>query len=552
MLSCTLTWNTVHLSQRVFYRTRKPWLQLDILGCFAIHGKLTKGDAEAILRKQHGDILDSFDKLERKQLIRKIGSVYGRGRKQFYYKITEKGLVILFTFEPIEPIKFWKSIFGYFHHFNNEYKMTSEKVNELFLQFRNSYFRYSHYNLPVQFDTFEGVCSSWFKHLERCSRIDKKRIKIEQKIIEALAVRPKMTLSELATEIREVDSDVSKLLSNYTVDSFDPPASEELGLILRNMMDYNIVDRRFNDEFHTNFLLHNLVRVKQTDRQDKYELSLFGVLLVLNLIRYHDMNKLNNGLYYGNTFSFSRYFDLVAINYKNNLPLIFGKWKILKKVLKSFAAYNFDIIFDEQKCLDHVQRESVRRGGNREIFDGIEDIAKYSHDQLYDLAKAGQVVSFRYLTGILHEDINEYSRSYNDDYLSRNEIKVDRPDLNRLTYVYKLLMGLLLMLSPIEYLMSNQQSPELQQIATKTELLDMMEESFADKISAMYYFNLFEREFRTVVNIDKKYYSGFKSPKQSLFMILQKDSEASLKDWLTKWLTDIADLQKENYEILRP
>jgi hypothetical protein len=365
-------------------------------------------------------------------------------------------------------------------------------------------------------------------------------------------VHPGTRLKEISKEIGEAESDVDAVLHTYTHGSFNQPTFGKFGLIFRNMMDENMMDRKFNDEFHTNFLLHNLVRANRTDQQDKYELSLFGVVLALNLIRYHDMNKLNDGLFYGNTLSFAKYFDIVAANYKNSLSLIFGKWKLLKKVLKLFAAYNFDITLDGQS-IDHSKRESVRRGGNREIFDGIEDIAKYRYQQLYDLAKAGQAVSFRYLTGLLHEDINEYSRSYRGDYLIRNEIKVDGPDLNRLIHVYKLLMSLLLMLSPIEYLMSNDQSSELQQIATKTELLDMMEESFADEISAMYYFNLFdERESGTVASIDKKYYLGLKSPKQWLRMILRNDAEGSLKGWFNKWMIDIADLQKENYEILNP
>ena len=80
-----------------------------------------------------------------------------------------------------------------------------------------------------------------------------------------------------------------------------------------------------------------------------------------------------------------------------------------------------------------------------------------------------------------------------------------------------------------------------------------MEVSFADEISAMYYFNLFnDQEFETVASIDKKYYRSLKSPKWCLYMILRNDAERSLIDWFNKWLKDIADLQKENSEILKP
>jgi DNA-binding PadR family transcriptional regulator len=539
------------MNRNELYRTRKPWLQLDILGCLVLHGELTKGNAEDLLSKRHGDILDSFKKLEKKSYIEKGRLAFGRGRKQFYYRITEKGLLVLLTFEEKpNPIKFWKSLFGYCHHFDSKNRVTYEKVLHLLSLFGKTYFKYSHYNLPSQLDNFQNMRESWINHLGQGS--ERKKVSTEQKIIEFLGVHPlRATLKEITEEIGESESDTKRILYTYTYNSFNPPSSTESNLIFRSMMNSNIMDRKYNDEFHTSFLLHNLVRVDQTRPQERYELSLFGILLLLNLIRYHDMNKLKFGLFYGDTLSFAKYFDIVAVNYKNRFPLIFGKWKLLREELKLFAAYNFDITLDVRKRLDHSKRDPIRRGGNREIFDGIEDIANSRYEQLYDLAKAGQAISFRYLTGILHED-QSYSKRYRGDYLIRNEIDASNPDPNKLTQVYKLVMGLLLMLSPIEYLVANNQSSEVRQVATKSELLDMMEESFVDEISAMYYFNLFtEKGFGSVAGLAKRYYPSFTSPKQCLNMILRNDAGGALKDWYNKWLTDIAEIHKENHEILK-
>lgn len=545
--------NTVHLDvvQNGFYRTRRPWLRLDILSALVLHGELTKGSAEKILNKRHGDILDSFDSLEKKELIKKGRLAYGRGREQFYYKITDKGLVTLFTFEPVCPSKFWKSIFGYFHHFNKEYKITSETVYELFLQFGKVYFRYSHYNLPVQYDTFVGMRNRWFKHLKKSSRTGVKKITIEQKIIEALALHPRLTLKDLSMEIGEAEIDVNRVLRTYTPDSFNPSRSKESGLILRNMMN-DITDRKFDDEYHVSFLFHNLVRINEEDHVHNYELTLFGVVLALNLVRYHSTHKLDNGSFYGTTLSFSKYFETIVDNYKNSLPLIFDKWRLLKKVLGTFAFYNFDVTLDRLER----SRASIRKGGNREIFDGIKDIKEYRYQQLYDFAKAGQAVSFIYLTGISYTSVSDtISRGYRGDYILRNEIKIDRPDLERLAPVHNLLMGLLLMLSPVEYLTSAAQSTEIQQVITKPELLKIMEESLADEISALYYFNLFDlQEFRTVFSVDKMRHSAPESsiPKECLYRILRNDVKGSLRDWFNRWITDIAELQKENYKILKP
>jgi hypothetical protein len=527
-------------------------LQVEILGCLVLKGRLSKRMIELILNHHyHADIHLACKKLEKEELIKRDGDnwIEGRGRRQYFYRITEKGLKLLITDEPIHPLKFWKATFGYSHHCSNKQQLPPERIHELFICFANEYFKYKHYNLPVQFDTFRNMHDRWFKQLERNYKNDSKKISIGQKIIEALAVRPRITLKELSTEIHEADLDVSKVLSTYMHDSFSPQTFEELGLIFPNMMDDDLMDRKFYEEYRTRFLLHNLVRVNRINHQDNYELTLFGVVLLLNLIRCHGMDRLSVGLFYGNTLSFSRYFDKVATNYQCCLPLIFGKWKLLKKVLKSFAAYNFDVTFG------HSRRVSIRRGGNREIFDGIEDITKYQHQQLYDLAKAGQAVSFRYLTSISHSGTDTNSREYPVDYVLRNEIKIDSPDLEKLASVYNLLMGLLLMLSPVDYLTTKDQSSDLQQILTTPELLKIMEESFADEISALYYFNLFDvQEFETEATMDRIRYTIPESsiPKECLYKILQNDNSGFLKDWINKWITDIADLQLENYKILKP
>jgi hypothetical protein len=547
--------NTIPLSREGrWYRTRKPRLQIEILGCLVLRGGLSKKMIESIqTHHHHADILLACKNLEKEGLIEKDGDkwIEGRGRRQYLYRITEKGLRLLITDEPVRPLKFWKAVFGYFHHFNNKQQLTSEKVYVLFICFTSEYFKYKHHKLLAQLDSFQDMRDRWFKYLEQKCENDSKKVSIGQKIIEALAVRPKLTLRELSTEVGEVELDVNEVLSIYVHDSFSQPNFEEFGLIFPNMIDNNETDRKFNDKYHTDFLFHSLVKVNRTNQQYNYELTLFGVVLVLNLVRYHSINRLNNGLFYGNNLSFYKYFDKIASNYQNDIPLIFGKWKLLKEVLKSYAYVNFDII-DVTLC--HSKRASIRRGGNREIFDGIEDIAKYQYQQLYDLVNAGQVVSFRYLTGISHSDADTNSRDKHVDYLLRNEINIDSIDLERLAPVYNLLMGLLLILSPVEYFSTKDQSSDLQPILTAPEILKIMEESFADQISALYYFNLFdEQEFESAAAIDRIRYSAPESlvPKECLYKILQNDVDGFLKDWFNRWKTDIANLQMENYNVLK-
>ena len=85
--------NTIHLKKRA-YKTRKPQLQFDVLGCLVLNGKLTKGETESLLQRgTHSEIIKAFSKLESKGSIEKIRKYKkGRGRKQWYYKITEEGV----------------------------------------------------------------------------------------------------------------------------------------------------------------------------------------------------------------------------------------------------------------------------------------------------------------------------------------------------------------------------------------------------------------------------------------------------------------------------
>jgi len=99
----------------------------------------------------------------------------------------------------------------------------------------------------------------------------------------------------------------------------------------------NSYDIEYN-KTHWRFQLHKTIVIKTNGTGNNvYELSLFGVLLVQTVILYNQMNKLQYGLYY-NDMLLEDYYDKIASNYQNKLPLIFGKWNLLKKVLHIMSA----------------------------------------------------------------------------------------------------------------------------------------------------------------------------------------------------------------------
>jgi hypothetical protein len=199
------------------------------------------------------------------------------------------------------------------------------------------------------------------------------------------------------------------------------------------------MEKKFDDEYCSDFLFHNLVKISYgKNNQKNYELSIFGVLLALSLIRYNDMGRLNQGLFYENL-SFRSYFEKIVVNYEYTLPMIFSKWKTLKEILKVFTIFNFDMILDKQIYLSDPYRTSVIRGGNMEFYVGIREIILYVHQQLRDLAEAGQAVWFKYL----HHMTNNYD--YHIDYLMHHDIEIqEEAKQEKVQPVYNQLIKVLL------------------------------------------------------------------------------------------------------------
>ena len=202
---------------------------------------------------------------------------------------------------------------------------------------------------PLQLDLFDELCNNWFQDIIKNSQ----KITPDQMFLEVLAMHPAITFEEIA---------------RYTG---KPVREDKMKGILSRHKDDN-----FDDKFH------RLVITRcNNDTSTTYELSLFGVMLVLALVRYNDMGTLKGGLYF-NGFSPSAHYDIIASNYSNKLPLIFGKqWKLLKKTLKGIAIYNFDIIFSEEVRSESFD-EPYLVNGNRELYQSTMKIALYRRKQL--------------------------------------------------------------------------------------------------------------------------------------------------------------------------
>ena len=150
-------------------------------------------------------------------------------------------------------------------------------------------------------------------------------------------------------------------------------------------------------------LLHNTIIIRQDAKGVvKYELSLFGVMLTLRLIRYNEAGKLHHGLYY-NSISSEAYFEKIADNYEQKLPLVFGKRHLLKKFLGASMIDNFDILLDRKIRAKQLETSSSQ-GGNKEFYESIDSIIKSTRNEMAKIQAVGMEQLFNYLAGNMYSN----------------------------------------------------------------------------------------------------------------------------------------------------
>jgi hypothetical protein len=148
--------------------------------------------------------------------------------------------------------------------------------------------------------------------------------------------------------------------------------------ILRNILNqYSDTSQGYNLLVTNNNLFKN----------EEYELSLLGEILVLTFIRWNDRGMLPNGLHYAQI-SFAEYVDKIVDSYRKRLPVIFEHWAILKDFLEIFASYNLDVILDKDLRQKYIHR-SVVSGGIEEYYELIRMIATRARNQISMLLNDG-------------------------------------------------------------------------------------------------------------------------------------------------------------------
>jgi hypothetical protein len=202
--------------------------------------------------------------------IRCADKKLGRGKIQVYYAITEKGLKALLYYDDFDPIRFWEILHAYCQYCDEIVML--DKIEEFYQIVIRRYMKHSVHEFSFQLDIFDDICNNWFQKTIVMSN----GITPLQKVIEILASYPKITFERLVEEIDEPKKLVKEILRSYS--STSKPPEESISFDTLN-------------QTYSNFVIKNLIITEHDDNDVKptYELSLFGAMLCLALIRFNDI-----------------------------------------------------------------------------------------------------------------------------------------------------------------------------------------------------------------------------------------------------------------------
>ena len=493
-------------------------------------GRLAICEAESFLREQHfhNEIWESFKILEGKDLIRKLrnrnpgpGQFIGKGMPRNYYTVTEYGLAALVK-EGLDPMEFWKALISYSSG-ESKHDHGLDRIEEIYELYLQQYLTYStgfDYNVVLQLDDFNAMCKEWIDM--NTSRNGP--ITLEQKILEILALAglpDGTTVQEISARSKEDQESVRKVLRQYA-----SILSHESRLLTEEEVN---VELDLQDTIQRTIII-----VQITNKVEKYSLSLFGVLLVLTLVRYHNMNRRN--LYILGSYSIQEAFDIIATNCKNKLPLIFGQWDTLKDILKVLSVYNFDIIIDYNARSRFLQTPVVMNG-NKEYYEANRDVIMYNRKQMRHLYNSGIWALTRFHSNIEDKESNsQYWQNPQTLAIYRKLIEIG---VSLGYYINPRTLGGL----------STDSKEDLSYVYDMENIPNtwVLERSFAYEITFLYYLTLnsdiyVPRLFPQSTNTLSK------SPRERLTAILKKKRQ--VKEWFFNCISNCIQFRKAADEVM--
>jgi hypothetical protein len=372
-----------------WYSRKDPYLQRKILKSIALNGRLSQKEAVSQFNCKPSTISEAFKILaKRRKLIHhtnapehdNLNNVKRGSTRIKFYKLSREGLLAFINENP-SPEEFWRTIIWFCSLITKDIDNAEfNRYYDLFIQkFVGSFPLRSCFFLGNFFDKlFESWRSRFedIRHMPFGIDYRYKETKLIYKILECLLLNRRITVEQICALTQLTEEDVRKTIDDYSI----TPSNN-------NYYYANLYESVYRSgrsiDVTTDFLNHLIIApiedkkaeeeeqgVGEEEKNDnkKYELSLIGVLLMLAIRSLTIRDKLN--IQSSANFSYIQ----IASNYKEKLPLIFGKWELLKKSILDFNHYPsiFDYLFLDKS---EILSLSVLLGGNKEIYDNIRSSA---------------------------------------------------------------------------------------------------------------------------------------------------------------------------------
>lgn len=404
-------------SKERWYQRKRPRLQISILKFVAYNGESSQKQIIHQFKCKPSTISEAFKILKERKLIQQTENLDFKrpiGRERFY-KLSPTGLSHCIDEIP-SPHEFWIMMMWYCN-------LNPNHINHnKFGRFYDSYIEKFVGNFPLRSCFFLGtffntLFGEWGPTMYTP---DKEDIKIEThiyndttltyKVLEYLLLNRSVTIKDIVASTQLPEREVKNILNAYS-----RPTDDE-SYYISSFAESNYVTNKSITLVKD--LLSHLIVVpaapkKEGDgdkvtnnNQNRYELSLLGIFLMLATISLMHQNK--------PIFSPLRYYDKIASNYPEKLPLIFGKWDLLKSDLR-FEIFPsiFDYLFLDKSEISSL---SVMLGGNKEIYDNVMAATLASVNNLSMVYDAG-------ITALNYDNLEEF---LSDEHYTLIRDKLDK------------------------------------------------------------------------------------------------------------------------------
>jgi DNA-binding MarR family transcriptional regulator len=424
--------------------TKPGPLQIKIINAIGLAGHLSNSKLTDRMNISHPVVSDAITSLLQRRLIefsyvdeeRTTKTHKSGGRPEKYYALTRNGLG-LFIDENPAPEEFFTAILNFYTireqsfllRRNTTIPVRIEEFENYFKRFKNECLSYaSTQGYLIQSPFFGKLYRQWIvdnkpyffeeEHLkyitttihspflENCldqlfGKNSTNRIPITQKVLECLAIHRSLTEEQICKHISSKQKRIENKLGrskypdfvqNSAVTKENIAISINLYTLNKNYLQSGFqtsVDYDYNKimKSYVEYLSHLIIVKHESPMGSRYELSLFGILLILSII-----TDRRQKMFYtiGNKFEKTEedlisFYDKISQAYPEKLPLIFGKWALLSRI--NHNAYRWFLPVINQIIGDATQYSSVpiTLGGIKEYQDCLHGITFYTITQLFKI-----------------------------------------------------------------------------------------------------------------------------------------------------------------------